>query len=152
MKYLFLIIILSSIFGCGAEQEARALTANIDDEKIWVFAQFNVKTGTDELKPYYYYAQIAKSTYQGISKNKLEKGFILLENVKYWGDNDLIYNHADGENTGEMVFRIEDITKIAVVKIEPVAGMGVDQFDSLLEGAEVAEPEINANKTLHSGD
>ncbi len=143
MKYLIIIILLFSVVGCNAEQEVQALNSNLNNEKVWVFAQFNVREEADGLESYYYYAKIAKSFYNEISQNKLQKGFIYLESVKYWGENDLIYDYADGENTGELIFRIEDIAKIDLVKVEPIIGKGIEQFDLK------SKPEVDGdNKTL----
>ncbi len=129
--------------GCNAEQEVQALNSNLNNEKVWVFAQFNVREEADGLESYYYYAKITKSLYNEISQNKLQKGFIYLESVKYWGENDLIYDYADGENTGELIFRIEDIAKIDLVKVEPIIGKGIEQFDLK------SKPEVDGdNKTL----
>ncbi len=143
MKYLIIIILLFSVVGCNAEQEVQALNSNLNNEKVWVFAQFNVREEADGLESYYYYAKITKSLYNEISQNKLQKGFIYLESVKYWGENDLIYDYADGENTGELIFRIEDIAKIDLVKVEPIIGKGIEQFDLK------SKPEVDGdNKTL----
>lgn len=129
MTKFWFVIVLVCLIGCDADQEVSALKSNLNNEKVWVFAQFNVREESDGLESYYYYAKITKNIYDNISQNKLQKGFILLEDVKYWGDNDLIYNYEDGENSGELVFRIEDIFKIDLVKVEPVVGLGVEQFD-----------------------
>lgn len=138
-----IIILLFSVVGCNAEQEVQALNSNLNNEKVWVFAQFNVREEADGLESYYYYAKITKSLYNEISQNKLQKGFIYLESVKYWGENDLIYDYADGENAGELIFRIEDIAKIDLVKVEPIIGKGIEQFDLK------SEPEVDGdNKTL----
>ena len=138
-----IIILLFSVVGCNAEQEVQALNSNLNNEKVWVFAQFNVREEADGLESYYYYAKITKSLYNEISQNKLQKGFIYLESVKYWGENDLIYDYADGENAGELIFRIEDIAKIDLVKVEPIIGKGIEQFDLK------SKPEVDGdNKTL----
>ncbi|MEW6993430.1 hypothetical protein AADZ84_04060 [Colwelliaceae bacterium MEBiC 14330] len=143
LKYLIIIILLFSVVGCNAEQEVQALNSNLNNEKVWVFAQFNVREEANGLESYYYYAKITKSLYNEISQNKLQKGFIYLESVKYWGENDLIYDYADGENAGELIFRIEDIAKIDLVKVEPIIGKGIEQFDLK------SKSEVNGdNKTL----
>ena len=145
-----IIILLFSVVGCNAEQEVQALNSNLNNEKVWVFAQFNVREETDGLESYYYYAKISKRLYHEISQNKLQKGFIYLERVKYWGDNDLIYDYADGENSGELIFRIEDIAKIDLVNVEPMIGIGIEQFD-LKSEPEVDGKNKNSNKIIKSG-
>jgi hypothetical protein len=144
-----IIALLFSVVGCNAEQEVKALNSNLNIEKVWVFAQFNVREETDGLESYYYYAKISKSLYHEISQNKLQKGFIYLESVKYWGNNDLIYDYADGENSGELIFRIEDIAKIDLVNIEPIIGKGIEQFD-LQSEAQVNGENKNSNKAIKS--
>jgi hypothetical protein len=129
LKYLLFIIFLFSATGCGGNQEIEAVQSNINTEKVWVFIQLNVKEENNGLESYYYYAKISKKIYQKISQNTLQNGFIFLENVKYWGDNDLIYDYEDAENTGYLIFRIEDISKIDLIKVEPIVGKGIEQFD-----------------------
>jgi len=149
MKALWLVILLI-ISGCDAEQEVTAVNNNLDNEKIWVFAQFNVREEKDDLESYYYYAKISKSLYTQISKNKLHKGFILLNDVKYWGENDVIYSYEDGENSGQLIFRIEDIAKIDVVKVEPIVGKGTEQFETAAEAATDALTENTIETTTKS--
>jgi len=145
MKALWLVILLA-ISGCDAEQEVTAVNNNLDNEKVWVFAQFNVREEKDDLESYYYYAKISKSLYTQISENKLHQGFILLNDVKYWGKHDVIYNYEDGENSGQLIFRIEDIAKIDLVKVEPVVGKGTEQFETATESS--AEPTIETTTKL----
>jgi hypothetical protein len=147
LKYLLLIIFVFSAAGCDSEQEVQALKSNFDNDKVWVFAQFNVREEKDGLESYYYYAKISKNLYQEISKNTLQKGFIHLKDVKYWGDNNLIHNYEDAENSGELIFRIEDISKLDLIKVAPVIGKGIEQFDLTpkLEDAEVADAPQSAN-------
>jgi len=124
--------------GCDVQNEVSALEAMSDNEKLWVFTQFNVPEEKGGIESYYYYARISKSTYQGIKQNKLTKGFILLEEVKYWGDDNLIYDYKDIENSGEIIFRIENIAKVELINMAPIAGKGLEQFED--------EPTAN-NKT-----
>jgi len=157
MKALWLVILLA-ISGCDAEQEVTAVNNNLDNEKVWVFAQFNVREEKDDLESYYYYAKISKSLYTQISENKLHQGFILLNDVKYWGKHDVIYNYEDGENSGQLVFRIEDIAKIDLVKVEPIVGKGTEQFETATESSaeavnealteDLAEPTIETTTKL----
>ncbi len=117
---------LLSTIGCS---EVTALKSHADTEKVWVFAQFNVIEEKDVLDTYYYYGEISKSLYQLISENKLNEGFILLEGVKYWGNDDLIHNYKDGENSGDLVFRIEHLAKLDLINVAPVIGKGIEQFE-----------------------
>ncbi len=129
MKYLIAIFVLILMTGCNAQEELNAIKSMKDDHKVWIFAQFNVKEGNDDQESYYYYGKISKKLYDAISFNEIERGFILLENVKYWGDGDLIYDYRDIESSGEIIFRIENIVKMEKINIEPIPGRGAEQFE-----------------------
>ena len=113
---------------------------NNDAERVWAFLQVNVPEEESGVESYYYFAQISETLYQGVSQNQILEGFILLENVRYWGTDDLIYDYKDIEYAGEIVFRIEDIKRISLVNKEPVVGMGYEQYQTEEElAAETAE-------------
>jgi hypothetical protein len=122
-------LVLFLLIGCDAKSEVSALSAMGDEEKVWVFAQFNVREDKDGMDSYYYYGMVSKNIYQAIRRNKIHGGFILLERVKYWGDDDLIYEYKDRDFSGEIVFRIEDLVRIRLVRNEPIAGKGSEQFE-----------------------
>ena len=107
------------LLGCDAKTETQALDTNDANKKIWVFVQMNVPEEGGGMESYYYYGQISQKTYEGISQNIFDKGFVLLENVKYWGNDDLLHEYKDDENTGELVYRIEDIRRIKRVHTVP---------------------------------
>lgn len=135
MKKTVCIIFALLLMGCNGP-EVRAIEKHFSGEKIWVFLQFNVPEEGSDIESYYYYAKISDNLYQSIAQNSLTSGFILLEEIKYWGKDDLIHEYKNGENTGDMVFRIEDIRKIDVIAKEPVAGKGVEQFEEPVEASE----------------
>ncbi len=117
--------------GCNIDSEYRALHAlENDDQKLWAFLQINVPEGMDAVESYYYFAEISETVYQGITSNQLTEGFMLLENVRYWGNDDRIYDYKDIEYTGEIVFRIEDVKRISLVNKAPVIGMGYEQYEA----------------------
>ncbi len=127
--------------GCNIDSEYRALHAmENDDQKLWAFLQINVPEGMDAVESYYYFAQISETVYQGVASNQLTEGFMLLENVRYWGNDDRIYDYKDIEYTGEIVFRIEDVKRISLVNKAPVIGMGYEQYE-----AENSEVESSAD-------
>lgn len=134
-----LILIALTISGCNIESEATAFQANSTQPKIWTFIQFNVPEEGGKSEDYYYYASISKSLYEKISANELESGFLLMEDVKYWGNDDVIHDYRDRENSGELVFRIEDIKRISRLNKEPETGRGSEQFAE--EEKEEAEKE-----------
>ncbi|HEY9036703.1 MAG TPA: hypothetical protein VIM96_08345 [Pseudomonadales bacterium] len=111
------------LLGCDARTDIQASDANNAHEKIWVFVQINVPEEDGGVESYYYYGQIPQKTYDGISQNVFDKGFILLENVKYWGNDDLLHEYKDDENTGDLVYRIEDIRRIKRVHTVPDVGV-----------------------------
>jgi hypothetical protein len=133
LKRLSILCVLFLLVGCDAKSEISALSTMADKEKVWVFAQFNVREDKDGMESYYYYGSVPKRLYQAIKYNKIHRGFILLEKVKYWGDNDLIHEYKDRENPGELVFRIEDLVRIRIVNQEPIAGKGSEQFEERAE-------------------
>lgn len=132
MKYIVLFVFAVSLMGCNLQSEAQALNSMRDSEKVWVFAQFNIDQEDDDLETYYYYGLVAKKLYKAIAYNEIESGFMLMEEVKYWSD-DLIHDYEDGESAGELVFRIEDVVKMELIKVEPIAGQGSDQFDESVD-------------------
>lgn len=140
MKHLSTLTVFLALIGCNAESEINSFRAMNDSEKIWVFSQINVREEKDDLESYYYYAKISKSIYEAVSNNEIHEGFILLEDVKYWGNDDLIYDYKDTENTGDIVFRIEDIVRLNPVNLEPKPGIGIEQFEEESEDTQATTP------------
>ncbi|SMF22834.1 hypothetical protein SAMN02745866_01450 [Alteromonadaceae bacterium Bs31] len=129
MKRVVSIVVLLSLVACDLQSEVDALSSMRDKELVWVFAQFNVREESDGLESYYYYGQVSKKLYQAVSYNEISSGFILLKNARYWGENDLIYEYKDIKNSGDIVFRIENIVKVELINVEPIAGKGYEQFE-----------------------
>ncbi len=125
ISYVFFIVVIT---GCDL-QEAIAINENLDERKVWVFAQINVPE-EEKIEDYYYFGKVSRSLYNGIRANNFARGFILFEEVKYWGDNDIITDYADVRSSGELVFRIEDLRKIELLNTAPIAGRGSEQFDT----------------------
>jgi len=127
-KLCIAIMLVISVSGCNLE-EVYAITDNFNDKKIWVFVQINVPLKGEKFEDYFYYGKISEPLYTRIKTNRINSGFILLDDVMYWGQDDLIHEYADEENEGEIVFRIEDIKKIELVNKKPDAGRGSEQFE-----------------------
>ena len=140
IRKLVLVLMSCTLFACDLVKEADAINENLDAKTIWIFAQINVPQKDNKVEDYYYYARVSESLFQRIKDNEIEKGYIFLEDIKYWGDNDLIYDYADNEDVGSMLFRIEDIRRIRLIKTEPKAGMGSEQFDDLKDTPLPTEP------------
>lgn len=141
MKSTFFGLIITAlvISGCNIENESTAFQANLKQPKIWTFIQFNVPEEGGKSEDYYYYANISKNLYEKISANNLASGFLLMEDVKYWGNDDVIHDYRDRENSGDLVFRIEDIKRISRLNKEPETGRGSEQFSEAQENQQ--EPE-----------
>ncbi|UUY07346.1 hypothetical protein LRS11_16155 [Pseudomonas sp. J452] len=126
---LLLLTLTLALAGCQLEDETLALEANAKEEQVWTFIQFNVPEEDEGLESFYYYGKVSKSLYQLISSNRLQSGFLRLQDMHYWGDDDLIYTYRDPQNSGEMVFRIEDIRSMKLVRKAPTPGLGYEQFE-----------------------
>lgn len=85
---------------------------------IWVFAQFNVPEEENKTYSYWYYGKIRESLYESIAHNTIKIGFLLLSETHYWRDDTLI-PYEDDDDTGELIFRIEDIRRITRIKRLP---------------------------------
>ncbi|MCJ8169480.1 hypothetical protein [Atopomonas sediminilitoris] len=123
-------------------EELRAPLADAAPKQLWAFIHFNVpsETGMDS---YYYYGRIAQPLYRLIKNNRAQRGFITLEEVRYWGNDDKIHAYADRENTGEVVFRIEDIKQIELIANAPQVGLGYEQYR---EAKPLPTPEDNSRE------
>ena len=135
---LFLSIFFLFLSACNVE-EFDAISELDDKEKIWVFIQFNVARENGTIKDYFYFGKINASLYDKITKNKIRKGFIRLTNIRFWNNDDMIESTEDDIYDNEMVFRIEDIKKIDLVKREP--SIGYKYADSEVAKEPVKEPE-----------
>lgn len=145
---LFSAVFVSAVLvsGCNVGDETDALLTMEDEKRDWVFMQINVPEEGDKIDTYYYFAQISSRQYRAISQNTLTSGFILLKNTRYWGDGDVIHAYEDIEDTGELIFRIEDIHYIRRMKVEPKVGYGSEQWDELNEAAEAEESVLEEEK------
>lgn len=141
-KYLIVLLLPFLIAGCNVGEEASALKENANQKKIWAFLQINVPEEDNKLESYYYFGRVSESLYHKISDNRIRRGFILLEDVHYWGDKNLIYQYKDNENQGNLVFRIEDIRRIKRVNKKPVVGKGAEQYDEPVNNLE-SKPKDN---------
>lgn len=122
--------------GCDARSELAAIEAISDEDKSWIFAQFNVVEEDDKIDSYYYYGKVSDKLIALIKQNKISAGFILMEEVRYWGDNDIVYEYVNEEYTGDLVFRIEDIAKIQFIHTPPAIGLSYEQAEE-----QESEPE-----------
>lgn len=119
LSMLILVISLFSLSSCKASQELDAIAADSDAATNWTFIHFNVNHQNGEMESYYYYGRVASRLYQLIAGNQLHSGFIRMRDVRYWGNDDKVYAYRNEEDSGELVFRIEDIQRIKLLQAEP---------------------------------
>ena len=122
IKLIMGLLLLSLISACNPGDEMEAAKEFQDGKKIWVFAQINVPKENNAIEDYYYFAQINESLYKKIKDHRIKQGFIVLEKIRYWTNEDTIKSIGDEIYDDEMLFRIEDIRKIDLVKNEPRIG------------------------------
>ena len=107
---------------CNLEDEVFSSKGITGGERIWFFFQFNLPESNDKYGDYYYFGSINENLYQKIRSHEIEKGFITLEKVRYWTNDDIIESYADDIYSDELTFRTEDIMKVFLVKSNPVIG------------------------------
>lgn len=127
IRFIVGLLIFLSLSACNLRDEVEAAKELQDGKKIWIFAQLNVPKEDNTIEDYYYFAQINESLYGKIKDHRIKQGFIVLENVRYWTNDDTIKSIGDEIYDDEMVFRIEDIRKIDLVKNEPRIGFRYGQ-------------------------
>ena len=123
MKLKVVIVVLAVLLGgCDLVEELCAVEAEIEGPRVWAFMQFNVPEEGGGMESYYYYGNISKELYKKINSNKIKRGFMMLEKVRYWGDDDLVHEYKDKEYSGDLVFRIEDLVRIKGINSDPLLG------------------------------
>lgn len=128
-KALALLALSMALVGCGLSNEVRSLTSGSSGNLIWIWAHVNVPIEKNEIDSYYYFGRVPQNLFNKISENEINSGFILFRDVRYWGKDDLIHAFKDRQNTGDILFRIEDLRKVELVANEPVVGRGNEQYD-----------------------
>ena len=127
IRFITALLMLTWLSACDMRDEVEAAREFQDGKKIWVFAQINVPKEDNTIEDYYYFAQINESLYKKIKDHRIKQGFIVLEKVRYWTNDDTIKSIGDEIYGDEMLFRIEDIRKIDLVKNEPAVGFKYGQ-------------------------
>ena len=117
---VLLLCVFTLLSGCRFSEEVDAATSNISEERVWVFAQFNVPEENDAMETYYYYGSMAQTMYDKVVNNEVESGFILLKQVRYWGDDDRVHDYKDSEDSGNLIFRIEDLRRVKLINQDPL--------------------------------
>lgn len=127
IKMLLGLLAVAVLSACNPSDEIEAAKEFQDGKKIWIFAQVNVPKEDNTIEDYYYFAQINESLYNKIKNQRIKQGFIVFQNVRYWSNDDTIKSIGDEIYDDEMLFRIEDIRKIDLVKKEPRIGFRYGQ-------------------------
>ena len=121
-QQLILGLLFLLVSACNLGEEVNSITEFNDGKKVWVFIQFNVEQNNKKFEDYYYFGQINSSLYKKITSRKIQRGFITLKKVRYWANDDSIKSYSDELYSDEMLFRVEDIRKMDLLKIEPKPG------------------------------
>ena len=155
MKSIIVIAITFLLTACNANDEVTAISELGSQDRVWAYMQFNIPEEGEKIESYYYFGEVSEDLFNMISENKINKGFISLNNVKYWGDNDKIVDYADDEYSGNLVFRIENIERIEKMNGEPNFGneadTAVDDNETQEQVPEQAqEPQAENTKTLEN--
>jgi hypothetical protein len=148
------LLVLSS---CNVGDEVDALQSFKDGRKVWVFTQVNVANEGGELDSYYYYGRVSEKLYERIKNNKIARGFLLLDEVRYYSSkDDKIHSYKDKDTSGELVFRIEDIKRIQLLAKpppmekpqggEPVVEAEPEPTDSVAAQEDSKEKTLRAKK------
>jgi hypothetical protein len=154
-KLLGLLTITLFLGACRAGDEVSALDAVDDKTLAWTFIQLNVPEEDGGSETYFLYGQISKPLLGQIAENRIKQGFLFLRNVRYWDSDNIIRAYRDGENSGDLIYRIEDIRRIKFVRTEPQIGMGYEQFEAQEKKSEQppaatppAKPDAGPGNTL----
>lgn len=119
---VIILILAAMLSGCNIADELCAAEAITEKNNIWAFLHFNVPEESGKSESYYYYGKISKSLYEKINSNTISSGFIHLEDVRYWGEDDLVHEYEDNEYSGDLLFRIEHVVRVKILKMDPMLG------------------------------
>ena len=128
-RILTFALVILGLSACGSVVTSNSL------EPVWVYAQFNVPEEENYVMPYWYYGRIDGNLAHAISNNEVTSGFITLEQVRYWDDNNEIELYEDGVDTGNITFRIEHLVKFNEMKGPLDEGFSFDETYDLAEDA-----------------
>ncbi len=146
-RCIYLVFLCVFFAGCNLSEEVEAIEANDNSKRIWIFAQFNVPEEKDALETYFYFGEVPEKLYQKISTNRIKSGFILLENVRYWGKDDKIYELRGKGYSGDVLFRIEDIRKLERVVTEPKVGGDLESVNQPKPEEKVEKQDTSKQET-----
>jgi len=146
MKSKAIIFILTVFLsGCNIADELCAADAITEKNNLWAFMHFNVPEEGGKIESYYYFGKISESLYEKINTNAISTGFMHLEEVRYWGEDDLVHEYKDNEYSGDLLFRVEHLVRVKVLNMDPLLGFK----DSIQEDiAPILESENESPKEV----
>lgn len=114
MKKIYFVFFLPLFLSCNQRPSEM-----LNIKKTWVYVELEIVTRGDTSE-YYYFGQINQRTLDKLALEENYKGFFVLENVRYYNDLDEIEDYQDSSDSGTLFFRTQDITKIEVLKTDPL--------------------------------
>jgi hypothetical protein len=122
MKQIYFVFFLPIFLSCNQRPSEM-----LNIKKTWVYVELEIVTRGDTSE-YYYYGQINQRTLDKLALEENYKGFFVLENVRYYNDQDEIEDYQDSSDSGTLFFRTQDITKIEVLKTDPLYDRSYNNF------------------------
>ena len=121
MRFIKLLILTSLLVltGFNSEDLFTHIKQSIDEDTIWVYAQINIPEKDDSIETYYYQGRIKQDIYNLIIDGSLKEGFILFRDIRYFDDY-TVKKLENGSNTGDILFRMEHIVKVDLLKGDPL--------------------------------
>ncbi|MEM6910950.1 MAG: hypothetical protein AAF555_05140 [Verrucomicrobiota bacterium] len=116
----FLVLTTFIFASCNMEDAVAQIEQTIDQDTIWVYAQINVPEAGGKIDDYFYYGRISRKLHQEYLDRKVDSGPILFRDVRYWSNEDNFVIYEDETYTGDLVFRIEDIVFVRILKGDPL--------------------------------
>jgi hypothetical protein len=114
MKQICIVFFLPLFLSCNQRPSEM-----LNIKKTWVYVELEIVTRGDTSE-YYYFGQISQRTLDKLALEENYNGFFVLENVRYFNDLDEIEDYEDSSDSGTLFFRTQDITKIEVLKTDPL--------------------------------
>lgn len=132
--FLYLFVALALVPGHAEEETVQPA------DPVWLYAQFNVPESSGYIESYWYYGLVDGDLFAAISSNEVTAGFITLEQVRYWGDNDAIALYEDQVDTGSITFRIEHLVKYNPMKMPLEEGFSYSENIDIVDDRPDVEP------------
>ncbi|MGJ8663034.1 MAG: hypothetical protein ACSHWU_05250 [Marinicella sp.] len=126
MKNIILFLVLVVFLSACEPMKMSAKSYENSQNTLWTYVEIQSDSDTSDYR-YYLFGEMKENLFNDISNNAIESGFFMLSSVKYYDSNNLVANYSDDLYTGNLVFRIEDITMIKKMKKAPSIGLEPDE-------------------------